>query len=737
MPGEIPHFGLYHGEPILPLSEQRESISTEELQKKYPLRYKLYCQEAKDTEPVDSVSPEIIVRRLQMLNNLDRYITTHGRPGRGRVLREKQLAVFRDTREFLETGETEGYVEAPTGFGKTVLFSEVIRATNQRTLVVVPSRILVEQTYNRLRQFNPTLDIGRYYSDKKERDKQVTVTTYQSLIISCGGVRPEDIDLLILDEVHQSLTDVRIQAVGRFASPVKLGFTATPEYTQDKRVENLLNNEIHTVTLKEAVETGLLCSFSVYLAQTDADLSSVKIDEDGDYNERELEEAVNIYSRNKSAVELYKKLNSERPGLSKAITYCVSIKHAKDVARIFNEAGIPAKAVWSDQDPHERRKILEAYNRGDIKILTNVNVLTEGFDDPQAALCLNLRPTLSKVVAKQRGGRVLRLDPDNPHKHAIVVDYLDRNENKRTLQVTFAQVAEGAQIINPVTVRGNGGNGGNRGGSGGVLVDDEDHFDLDNLHVITNSQEVLRIVREIEVLQNEPGLGRVQDTDFVLSFSGVYPIFKGKNSSLLRDMNRVINELRKKYPEFFASRTSGPRVVEVFLNRELFIKSAIENGMRLKDDRGTGDVVNNFRSVFPSLTEVFVGNKDRLRIIANEVMSEIKGEYPKSLAREEFGAVFIKRMEEKGLERRDLEGRLEKVGANDFVISKPYLEKIFVGDDNLLSRAHVAQEELARSYPDIFIRKLANTYRVFICKDVELFIETMVRKGARLRSSGQ
>lgn len=753
MPGEIPHFGLFNGEPILPPSKQRELVTVGELQEKYPLRYKLYCQEREETELVDSVSPEVIARRLQMLNNLDRYITTHGKSGRGQVLREKQLAVFRDTRDFLETGETEGYVEAPTGFGKTVLFSEMIKATDQKTLVVVPSRILVEQTYQRLKQFNPTLDVGRYYSDKKERDNQVTVTTYTSLVISCGGVRPEDIDLLILDEVHQSLTDTRIEAVGRFSNPVKLGFTATPEYTQDKRVENLLNNQIHAVTLKEAVETGLLCSFSVFLAETDVDLSNVSVDNDGDYNDRELEEAINIYSRNKSAVELYRRLNEEYSGLSKAVTYCVSIRHAQEVARVFNEAGVPAAAIWSDQDKDERRRVLEAYGRGEIKVLTNVNVLTEGFDDPQAALCLNLRPTLSKVVAKQRGGRVLRLDPGNPRKHAIVVDYLDRNENKRTAQVTFAQVAEGSQIINPVIIDPDGTDtGGNGNGHGDKVLVDKEPFDLEGLRVITNSQEVLRIVSEIENLQNESNLEEVKETDFALVREVLSPIFIGSKDKIAWAAKEIKAELEMEYPDFFAHRRNWSQLVDVITTpegRQLFVDAMVNRGFRLRDvnlQPKTTELILTGQS----LVRVFMGNAGITASLARQVKTKLELEHPEYFAKRngftssldvvtaEGRQAFVDAMIFAGAKLKEVD--LQEVQPTDFSLATKNIVDVFKGGPRrVLPLSKQVQNKLKSEHPEYFAKRRSGVHTSLVVteKGRQAFINAMIVAGVRLKDNFQ
>ncbi|MDO8498409.1 MAG: DEAD/DEAH box helicase [bacterium] len=751
MPSEIPHFGLYQGEPILPPSKQRESMTVEELQEKYPLRYKIYCQEGNETEPVDGVSPEVIVRRLQILNNLDRYVTANRGHGKSRVLREKQLAVFRDTHDFLETGETEGYVEAPTGFGKTVLFSEMIRATNQRTLVVVPTKLLVDQTYQRLREYNPDLDVGRYFSDKKERNKQVIVTTYQSLVISCGGVRPEDIDLLILDEVHQSLTNVRIEAVGRFDTPVKLGFTATPEYTQDKRVENLLNNQIHAVSLREAVETGLLCSFSVFLAETDVDLSNVSVDQDGDYNDRELEAAINIYSRNKSAVELYRRLNEERPGLSKAVTYCVSIAHAQEVARVFNEAGIPAAAIWSDQDKDERRRILEAYGRGEIKVLTNVNVLTEGFDDPQAALCLNLRPTLSKVVAKQRGGRVLRLDPNNPRKHAIVVDYLDRNENKRTAQVTFAQVAEGAQIINPLVIDvGGTGSSGDGKGHRDTIFGGEELFDLAGLHVITISQEVLRITRELEIAQNESDLEEIKENELPLTHDGLREIFKAYHAQSYDKALQIKAELEVGHPEYFETRLKGKhRIVAVTLGgRKAFVDRMSSEGFQLRDQNILQVQDNDLLLVEKRLRKIFRTSWKKLAPLIKEVKEKLEAEYPEYFEKRknkkhiidavvgDGKQIFIDAIVSLGIDLQD-KAQIQPIKETELSLANQRLNDVFIGWRlDLVTTAQAVRVMLEAEHPEYFVSRESGAQIVDAVTEEgrQDFIDAMVATGVKLKN---
>lgn len=539
------------------------------------------------------------MRRSLLIDKLNHYITCH-KTSETRILREKQMDVFVDIKDFLEKGGTEGYVEAPTGFGKTVLFSQIIKATDQRTVIVVPTKILVDQTYERLKQFDPNLEVGRFYSDAKETRKKVSITTYKSLVEANGGVDPTKIDLVILDEAHKSLTERRIEAVGRFKNAVKLGFTATPEYTQDKRVKKLLNNEIHKITLKEAVKTGLLSSFTVFLAQTNVDLSKVSIN-NGDYNPKELEALINIHSRNESAVELYKQLVVEKPELSKAVVNCVSIKHAKEVKRVFQKSGISAEMIFSGQNRKEREDILKRYKGHELNVLMNINILTEGFDEPKAALAINLRPTLSKVVAKQRGGRILRLDPENPNKHAVIIEYLDKDKNTRSPQITFAHVAADAQIINPIKQNIERENEWNQKKQP-VGTDIELPLEIEGLNIITNTEQVLKVVNDLnnknkntsptnKLIQkmreegyapSDENIQCIQPTDFIVNSNNLKEIFKGDKKKLLQTAEDIVTSLLKQTPNLIATRKSNGKCVIALTRTSLFFRLMERNGHKIK-----------------------------------------------------------------------------------------------------------------------------------------------------------
>ncbi len=381
--------------------------------------------------------------RAQIVKNLDAYIEGHF-SGIDKTLRKKQMSVFIKIRDFIAAGGREGYIVLPPGSGKTVIFSKLIKAANIRTLVTAPTQILIDQTVERLEQFASKIPVGKFYQHARELSNQVTVTTYASLVRSVleGIFNTSRYALLILDEAHKGLTSKRKGVIRKFKSLLKLGFTATPEYSEKKKVSNLLGTEIYRMSIREASEEGMLTPYSVIAVRADADMRNVRVSTTGDYEESSLSNTVNTVSRNRAAIDVYRELFKGQS----AIAFCVGIEHSHQLAQQFRATGIKAEAI-SGKTPFKKQKELkDKFAAGEIDILCNADLLTIGFDEPRTSVCLNLRPTRSKVMAEQRAGRTMRLDPENPYKHATIVEFLDKNYSERAVPIFFTQIGEGAAI---------------------------------------------------------------------------------------------------------------------------------------------------------------------------------------------------------------------------------------------------------------------------------------------------
>jgi len=416
----------------------------QQLKELYPKRYAFYLEELR-REKRGGILGEEEARRmkswLEAMNSLDEYVYNHHDDPENVTLREHQIPVFEAIRNFFEQGGSKGYLKLPTGSGKTVIFTELIEAMNVKTLVVVPRKVLLQQTVDKMSEFAEDLDVGVVYGKAKQYGRQVTVITYDSFVASVqsGAIDPKEYDLLVLDEVHRGLSEKRQATIQRFSHALQVGFTATPVFSAKKATEQILPTCISEMSIREAVEKGMLCSFVSGVIQTSVDLSGVKEGSNGEYQEHELAMAVDIESRNRAAVDVYKEVGNG----DKSVVYCVGVSHSEHVAERFRKEGIPAVMVSGKTPEGELKEILKKFASGEIKVLCNADLLIEGFDDEDVRVCINLRPTRSQVVSEQRGGRVLRLSKKNPNKIALIVDFLDRHGSTGLAgSVLFSDVAD-------------------------------------------------------------------------------------------------------------------------------------------------------------------------------------------------------------------------------------------------------------------------------------------------------
>lgn len=499
--------------PTLSLNKILE-MPESELKKTFSRRYELYVSmlraQRRGVELSSNEKHQFAVW-VSALNHLDGYIARHHTDESQRTLRENQMTAFEDLRRFLEAGGTEGYIKLPTGIGKTVIFSEFIEATGLRTLIVVPKKLLLHQTEQELEQFAEDIDVGKVYGEAKQYGRTVTLITYESLVrqIAADKLDPNDYDCLVLDEAHVALTDARVGAVRKFPHALKIGFTATPKYSEEKQLRNLLPHEIHALHVREAIEQGSLSPVSVILIKTKVDLSSIPILASGELSQAEAEKKLNVPTRNKAAVKLYKEwFDGEL-----AVAYCLGVAHAQALAKTFNDAGVPAASVsgvGSHSEEIAQQQTFEQYAAGKIKVLCSADLLIAGFNQKKASVAFNLRPMISTVAVEQRGGRVLRLDPARPDKHAYVLDFIDQT-SALNAPLSFADILGAAEAPHRVSSNRFGNGGHISGGSQSLPA-----IDLGDIEVITEADQVMKVVNKTradrEAASSERGVEAVPES---------------------------------------------------------------------------------------------------------------------------------------------------------------------------------------------------------------------------------
>jgi len=193
-----------------------------ELEEKYPKRVQIFKSALKALKARKKLSEEQkneIDLWMRILNGVDQYVNEQ-KEAEDPELTPSQIEVFEEIRNFFENGGTEGYLKLPTGFGKTVLASKLIDQTQLKTLILVPTRLLADQTEVAVGEFaSDYLDVDAIYGTRRVGNKDVTIMTYSlfTKIMENPEAYPDfDIsafEMMILDEAHSALSDRRTQAV--------------------------------------------------------------------------------------------------------------------------------------------------------------------------------------------------------------------------------------------------------------------------------------------------------------------------------------------------------------------------------------------------------------------------------------------------------------------------------------------------------------------------------------------
>ena len=211
-----------------------------------------------------------------------------------------------------------------------------------------------------------------------------------------------------------------------------LGVTATPTRSDKVGLNTIFDELVYSYDIRKGIENGYLSNIKAYSVKSTADLSKIS-SSGGDFTISELSEVIDTEERNKLIVSSYLELAKD----TRAIAFTASIQHAQDLTECFNSVGVPSAYIIGDTNTEDRQEIFEKFKSGEIKVLCNVSVLTEGLDIPEIETVLMARPTKSSILYPQMLGRGLRLSPDK--EHLILIDFVDNTgkNNIMTLPSLF------------------------------------------------------------------------------------------------------------------------------------------------------------------------------------------------------------------------------------------------------------------------------------------------------------
>lgn len=322
-------------------------------------------------------------------------------------------------------------MQMATGAGKTVVFAELLRqqlcGTDKQGVVLVHRQELLEQAIAKIRQAWPRVEIGIVRRQQVEIDRQIVVASIPSLYRRLHLIDPAHIGLVVVDEAHHAPAKSWQATIDTLTSKGAkcLGVTATPERNHSVGLGEVFDELCFTRSLADLIPQ-YLCDLRVVRVETQLDLDDVR-SRQGDFVVSDLDRAVNCSDRNQMVVESWMRFGENRP----TVAYCVSVEHAIALAETFTSFQIPALPVHGRQTPQQRQTALEQFQSGQISILTNCQVLTEGWDCPQLQCLVMARPTQSSLLFSQIVGRGTR--KARGKKDCLVLDIAD-NTKRHKLQ---------------------------------------------------------------------------------------------------------------------------------------------------------------------------------------------------------------------------------------------------------------------------------------------------------------
>jgi DNA repair protein RadD len=348
------------------------------------------------------------------------------------VLRPYQLEVISQLEDAYKV-HSRVLLQLPTGLGKTVIAAEMARRTKGITVFVVHRKELLEQAVNKFKEIG--LEVGTIIAGCKPDVKPVTVAMIQTLARRdeiLTGLQP---DLVILDESHLTSSNSYQKVVKAWTEPKLisgwnsvqypktklLGLTATPCRLDGKALSLSFEKLVEGPDVEWGINNGFLADYVVYGSTNTPSTQGVKTSM-GDFSATELETRVNTIEIAGAIVRDYQKhLDGKQ-----AIVFCVTVRHARELAAQFVLAGIPAACLDGEMGDSERKRLIDDYRAGKILVLTNVNICIEGLDVPDVQGVIFARPTKSMVVYRQAIGRGLR--PKSRGEKLIVLDHVGNTQ---------------------------------------------------------------------------------------------------------------------------------------------------------------------------------------------------------------------------------------------------------------------------------------------------------------------
>ena len=334
--------------------------------------------------------------------------------------------------EWLRNNQGNPCLVLPTGSGKSHIVAELCKdALTQwpetRVLMLTHVKELIQQNAEKMREHWAGAPMGIYSAGLRQKNLSEPITFAGIQSIRNRADEIGHVDLIIVDECHL----ISHKEEGGYRELIKklfdlnpdlrvLGLTATPFRLGHGYIDEdgaLFDDRIEPVTIEELIHKGYLSTLRSKKTEAKLNVDGVH-KRGGEYIESELQAAVDNDDINGQVVD---EVISRGQNYKHWLFFCTGVAHAEHIAEDLNDMNITAACVTGKTPAAERASIIKRFKSGEIKALTNANVLTTGFDFPNIDLIAMLRPTMSPSLYMQMAGRGLR--PKGHTDHCLVLDF--------------------------------------------------------------------------------------------------------------------------------------------------------------------------------------------------------------------------------------------------------------------------------------------------------------------------
>lgn len=322
---------------------------------------------------------------------------------RGFKLYRHQTEILQNLDNDRLNGKNVSLIVLPTGTGKseiviTDLSKDYIKSSVKNILIMVPNTAIKNDWSKRIRE--------KSLEEKYFKKYHFDILCYPMAYKITNEVAPDYYDYILCDEAHHSQGAVIKKTIKYFNPKYLIGLTATPDRTDEKKLEEIFGDYYVNMNLNDAIENGVVPKIRPFRLISNIDLSEVRYD-GKDYNYADLEKNLIIDSRNILIAKTINKYFKKTKGFYKqGIIFCVNKDHCKRMAKCLNDIGILAAPVYGGNN--KNNLIFAEYQEKKIQFLCSCQLISEGWDSPQTEVIVMARPTLSKVLYLQQIGRGLR-----------------------------------------------------------------------------------------------------------------------------------------------------------------------------------------------------------------------------------------------------------------------------------------------------------------------------------------